>query len=72
MIYITLTGSQHYAPQDLFPVVSITITYCPVLLAPVLYSLSMLLIKEEDMVITARAHKSTNAYTQVHTRGQLL
>ncbi|CAD5208942.1 unnamed protein product [Bursaphelenchus xylophilus] len=66
LIYITLTGHETlYGPQDIFPIVSSILAYCPMVLTPLIYSLSMVLIKEEDMVITARAHKSTNAYTQV-------
>lgn len=36
-------------------------------LCPILYGLSLIQMKEEDMALTARAHKPHNAYQQVHS-----
>lgn len=46
--------------------------YLPSIIYPVLYSIALKQIKEEDMLLTARAHKATNAYTQVITPGHHL
>lgn len=67
LIFITLYGSSKFDSDSLVPIISMFAAYLPSILSPILYAISLKQIKEEDMQLTARAHKSTNAYTQVHT-----
>ncbi|KAI6203508.1 hypothetical protein M3Y94_00565100 [Aphelenchoides besseyi] len=72
LIFISLYGSYKFQPDSLVPIISMFVAYLPSILSPILYAISLKQIKEEDMQLTARAHKSTNAYTQVHTPGHHL
>lgn len=60
--FVTISGTWRFDPHSLLPVLSMYLGYMPSVVAPMLYGLSLVQMKEEDMALTARAHKNTNAY----------
>jgi len=61
-----MSGTWRFGPDSLTPILAMFLGYAPSLVAPILYSLSLVQMKEEDMAMTARAHKTMNAYQQHH------
>ncbi|KAI1712754.1 hypothetical protein DdX_09379 [Ditylenchus destructor] len=70
--FVTMSGTWRFEPNSLTPILSMFLAYAPSLMSPVLYGLSLVQMKEEDMALTARAQKNINSYHQVHTPGQNL
>lgn len=68
---ITMSGTWRFDPTSPIPVLAMFFGYAPSLISPILYSLSLVEIKEEDMALTARAQKTINSYQQ-HHGGQYL
>lgn len=65
LIYISLSGSRKFEPDSIIPIIGMFAAYLPSIIYPILYAVALKQIKEEDLLISARAHKGTNAYTQV-------
>jgi hypothetical protein len=70
--FVTMSGTWRFEPSSLTPILSMFLAYAPSLVSPVLYGLSLVQMKEEDMALTARAQKNVNAYQHVHTPGHNL
>lgn len=60
-----MVGSWRFEQDSAFPYLAIFMGFFQLLVAPILYGLSLVMMKEEDMALTARAHKNTNAYHPV-------
>ena len=59
MVYFL--GTNHFDPSSFIPYVTIFIGYTQLFVSPALYGLSLVMMKEEDMALTARAHQNKNA-----------
>uniref|UniRef100_A0A915E4A2 G-protein coupled receptors family 1 profile domain-containing protein n=1 Tax=Ditylenchus dipsaci TaxID=166011 RepID=A0A915E4A2_9BILA len=71
--FVTMSGTWRFRPGSLTPILSMFLAYAPSLVSPLLYGLSLVQMKEEDMALTARAQKNMNAYQHVaHTPGHNL
>ncbi|KAL7072346.1 hypothetical protein ACQ4LE_008512 [Meloidogyne hapla] len=55
---ITMSGTWRFGPDSAIPVLAMFLGYAPSAVSPLLYGLSLAQMKEEDMALTARAHKS--------------
>ena len=55
---ITMSGTWRFGPDSAIPVLAMFLGYAPSAISPLLYGLSLAHMKEEDMALTARAHKS--------------
>jgi len=64
---VTLSGTNRFSPSSYIPIISMCMCFMQIFLAPVLYGLSLIQMKEEDMALTARAHKTHNAYHPVNS-----
>ena len=60
-------GTWRFEADHLFPLVSVTLCFLPLFISPIQYAISLIQVKEEDMVLTARAHKGTNSYQHVNS-----
>jgi hypothetical protein len=58
-----MSGTWRFGPSSPIPVLAMFLGYAPSLIAPALYGLSLAQMKEEDMALTARAHKNIAANT---------
>jgi hypothetical protein len=67
-----MSGSWRFTPDSPIPVLAMFFGYAPSLISPLLYGLSLAQMKEEDMALTARAHKNINTYHQHHHQHQQL
>ena len=64
---ITMSGTWRFGPDSAIPVLAMFLGYAPSAISPLLYGLSLAQMKEEDMALTARAHKSVmGAQAQQH------
>lgn len=62
---ITMSGTWRFGPDSVIPILSMFFGYAPSLVAPILYGLSLVQMKEEDIALTARAQKTImNTYHQ--------
>lgn len=60
-----MSGTWRFEPTSMTPILSMFLAYAPSLASPLLYGLSLIQMKEEDMALTARAQKTVNTYHQV-------
>lgn len=71
---ITMSGTWRFGPNSLMPILAMFFGYAPSLVSPFLYGLSLIQMKEEDMALTAKAHKTLTTYQHHphHQTGQNL
>jgi hypothetical protein len=68
-----MSGTWRFGPDSPIPVLAMFFGYAPSMISPLLYGLSLVHMKEEDMALTARAHKNiTNTYHHQHPSAQQL
>ncbi|KAL3088817.1 hypothetical protein niasHT_023165 [Heterodera trifolii] len=60
---ITMSGTWRFGHGSVVPVLAMFLGYAPSMVAPFVYGLSLFQMKEEDMAMTARAHKTMNTAT---------
>lgn len=61
-----MSGTWRFGSDSVIPVLAMFLGYAPSAISPLLYGLSLAQMKEEDMALTARAHKSIIGAQQHH------
>jgi hypothetical protein len=64
---ISIWGTHRFEADHLLPLIAVCLCFLPIFISPVQYAISLVQVKEEDMALTARAHKGTNAYQHVNS-----
>uniref|UniRef100_A0A183BSB2 G_PROTEIN_RECEP_F1_2 domain-containing protein n=1 Tax=Globodera pallida TaxID=36090 RepID=A0A183BSB2_GLOPA len=69
---ITMSGTWRFGSGSVVPILCMFLGYAPSIASPFLYGISLFQMKEEDMALTARAHKTLAPFPhhQLHHQQQ--
>uniref|UniRef100_A0AC35U0A8 G protein-coupled receptor n=1 Tax=Rhabditophanes sp. KR3021 TaxID=114890 RepID=A0AC35U0A8_9BILA len=69
---ISFIGTNKFIESPWIPLMASFLCYFQCIISPVLYGASLVLMKEEDMALTARAHKGLQGLPNSYQPGQQL